>query len=124
MVDGQVLVVMTTLPDAAAAQAVARTLVERRLAACASVQAPCRSVYRWQGAVEQADEVPLLIKTTAARYPELQDVLRSIHPYDVPEIVCWPVTGGLPEYLDWVVLQTLPEDDRMKAPVSVQDGHP
>jgi periplasmic divalent cation tolerance protein len=106
--DSAVLLVMSSLPDQAAAQQLARTLVERRLAACVSVLAPCTSVYRWQGNVEETAEVPVLIKTTAARYAELESVLRALHPYELPEIIAVPVLRGLPAYLDWVAGETAP----------------
>lgn len=96
------LLVHTTLPDAAQAERLARRLVERGLAACASVQSPCRSIYRWQGAVEEATEIPLLLKTTAAAYPLLEAALRAAHPYAVPEIIAVPITQGLPDYLNWL----------------------
>ena len=66
------------------------------------------SVYRWQGAVERAVEVPLLIKSTRERLPEIQEVIRALHPYEVPEIVAIPVVAGLPAYLRWVVDETQP----------------
>ena len=61
-----------------------------------------RSIYRWQGQTEQANEVTLLIKTTASAYPRLEAIVREHHPYDVPEIIVTPVLGGNPAYLDWV----------------------
>ena len=106
--DGEVLLVMSSLPDQAAAQQLARTLIERRLAACVSVLAPCTSVYRWKDKVEEAIEVPVLIKTTAGRYAELESALRALHPYELPEIVAVPVLRGLPAYLDWVAGETAP----------------
>jgi periplasmic divalent cation tolerance protein len=63
---------------------------------------------RWQGVVERAVEVPLLIKTTRERYSEVEAAIRSLHPYDVPEIIAWPITAGLPAYLRWVVEETQP----------------
>ncbi|MBK8338426.1 MAG: divalent-cation tolerance protein CutA [Sterolibacteriaceae bacterium] len=98
----EALLVISNLPDRAAAESLAHALVERRLAACVNILTPCRSVYRWQGAVEQADEVPLLIKTTRARYAELEAALGALHPYEVPEIIALPLAAGLPAYLDWV----------------------
>lgn len=97
-----ILLVISTLPERAAAESLARELVGRRLAACVSILAPCRSIYRWQGTLEEADEVPVLIKTTRARYAELEAALRALHPYQVPEIVAVPLAAGLPAYLDWV----------------------
>ncbi|MCX7163718.1 MAG: divalent-cation tolerance protein CutA [Rhodocyclales bacterium] len=103
----QNLLVLTSLPDDASAQVLARTLVNERLAACVNVLAPCRSVYRWQGAIETAQEVPLLIKTTTARYTALEAAIRAGHPYELPEIIALPVAHGLPEYLNWVAAETL-----------------
>jgi periplasmic divalent cation tolerance protein len=104
-----VLLVMTTLPDAATAERIAAELVAARLAACVNVLAPVRSVYRWQGAVETADEVPLLAKTTRERYVALEAALRAAHPYELPEIVALPVAAGLAPYLEWVAAETQPE---------------
>jgi len=104
--DHEVLLVMSSLPDQVAAQQLARTLIERRLAACVSVLSPCKSVYRWRGTVECAEEVPVLIKTTAGCYAELESALRALHPYELPEIVAVPVAHGLPAYLDWVAGET------------------
>lgn len=101
-----ILLVLTNLPDADSAGRVARLLIEQRLAACVNVLAPCTSVYRWQGALETATELPLLIKTTRAAYPALQATLREAHPYELPEIVAIPVQEGLPDYLAWVAAET------------------
>ena len=103
-----ILIVLTNLPDAARAEALATTLVETRLAACVNILAPCRSVYRWNAAIEQASEVHLLIKTTAECYPALEAAIRAQHPYETPEIIALPVTRGLPDYLAWVAAETLP----------------
>lgn len=100
------LLVLTNLPDAASARALAGVLVEARLAACVNILAPCRSVYRWQGQVEDAEEVPLLIKTTADRYTALEAAIRAQHPYELPEIVAVPIQRGLPDYLAWVEQET------------------
>ena len=100
------LIVLSTLPDRNAALEMAAQLVERRLAACVNVLAECTSVYRWQGKVETAAEVPIWIKTTAARYPALEQAIRELHPYELPEIVAVPIRGGLPGYLHWVAAET------------------
>ncbi len=102
------LLVLTNLPDQAIAERMARHVVEARVAACVNILAPCRSVYRWQGAVEEAVEIPLLIKTTADRYPDLERAIKSMHPYDVPEIIAIPIATGLPAYLGWVDEETRP----------------
>src|SRR5512143_1649766 len=104
----EALLVITNLPDAPGAHALAADLIARRLAACVSVLAPCRSVYRWQGAIEHAEEVPLLIKTTTERYPELEAAIRRQHPYELPEIIAVPIARALPEYLAWVAAETTP----------------
>jgi periplasmic divalent cation tolerance protein len=96
------LLVLTNMPDRAAALQLAETLIERRLAACVNVLADCTSVYRWQGEVENATEVPLLIKTRSALYPELESAIRELHPYELPEIIAVPIGYGLTEYLDWL----------------------
>jgi periplasmic divalent cation tolerance protein len=105
----QTLLVLTNLPDEASAQALATALVTERLAACVNVLAPCRSVYRWQGEIENALEVPLLIKSTTARYAALEAAIRARHPYELPEIIAVPLAHGLPEYLAWVATETLLE---------------
>jgi periplasmic divalent cation tolerance protein len=100
------LLVLTNLPDRAAAEKLARTLVGEKVAACVNILAPCRSVYTWEGKVEEADEVPCLIKTTVDRYEALERAIRAAHPYDVPEIVATPIVAGLPAYLQWVEAET------------------
>lgn len=101
-----VLICYCTCPDAASADALALALVEERLAACVNCLPGLRSVYRWQGSVEQAEEVLLLIKTTTERLPALTARLRALHPYELPELVAVEAAGGLPDYLAWVVEQT------------------
>ncbi|MDX9707201.1 MAG: divalent-cation tolerance protein CutA [Azospira sp.] len=103
------LLVLANCPDAGSAETIAEALVEAGLAACVNVLAPVRSVYRWHGAVERASEVPLLIKTTAARYAALEAAILARHPYTVPEIVAIPVERGLPAYLDWLASEVAPE---------------
>ena len=100
------LLVLTNLPERAAAERLAGLLIEKRLAACVNILAPCRSVYRWQGAVRHDEEHPMLIKTTAERYPALEQALRSGHPYELPEIIAVPIERGLPAYLQWVAAET------------------
>jgi periplasmic divalent cation tolerance protein len=102
------LVVLTNCPDVEVADRIARTIVEQRLAACVNRLAPVESVYRWQGAVERATEVPLLIKTTRERYAEIEQAIRALHPYEVPEIIAMPVSAGLASYLRWVADETQP----------------
>jgi periplasmic divalent cation tolerance protein len=100
------LLVLTNLPDRAAAERLADTVVQKNLAACVNILAPCRSIYRWKGAVQHDEEHPLLIKTTAERYPALEQALRAGHPYELPEIIAVPIQQGLPAYLEWVAAET------------------
>jgi periplasmic divalent cation tolerance protein len=102
------LLVLTNLPERAAAEALAAQLVERCLAACVNILAPCRSVYRWHGEVQHEEEYPMLIKTTFERYPALEQAIRAGHPYELPEIVAVPLERGLPEYLRWIAEETTP----------------
>ena len=100
------LLVLTNLPDRAVAERLADSLIEKRVAACVNILAPCRSVYRWKDAVQHDEEHPMLIKTTAESYAALEAAIRAGHPYELPEIIAVPVERGLPAYLDWVVAQT------------------
>jgi periplasmic divalent cation tolerance protein len=102
------LLVITNLPDRAAAEKLADALIAQRVAACVNILAPCRSVYRWKGALQHDEEHPLLIKTSAERYTELEAAIRAGHPYELPEIVAVPIERGLPAYLDWVEGETTP----------------
>lgn len=102
-----IVLVITNLPDEQSAARLAQQLVEARVAACVNQLAPCTSTYRWQGNIETATEVPLLIKTTSAAYPRLEQLIRAAHPYELPEIIAVPVTAGLPAYLDWVSRETI-----------------
>ena len=100
------ILVLTNMPDQSSAETIAQTLVSRKLAACVNMLAPCQSCYQWQGKLETATEIPLLIKTTAERYAELEQVVRELHPYELPEIIHVPITGGLPAYLTWLHQET------------------
>lgn len=106
-----VLILHCTCPDAASASAIAQALVDERLAACVNQLPGVLSTYRWQGRVETASEVLLLIKTTADRMPALTARLRALHPYELPELAAVEVRAGDPDYLTWVAAQTSPSDD-------------
>lgn len=108
MHDEQVLIAMTNVPDAATARTIARALVDTHLAACVNILPGVQSIYRWQGAVEEATELTLLVKTTRRQYPRLQQALLAAHPYDLPEVIAWPLTDGHPAYLHWVATETAP----------------
>ncbi len=96
------LVCLVTVPHPEEAHRIARALVEERLAACVNVVPGVRSVYRWQGAVEEAGEVLLVVKTTRQRFPALRDRIAALHPYQVPEVVSLPVEDALAAYRAWV----------------------
>ena len=96
------LVVLTTLETQEDGERLAMLLVEHGMAACVQILPPMISIYRWQGAVEQASEVLLLIKTTRAAYPRLETAIKENHPYQTPEIIALPVDAGSGEYLNWL----------------------
>ncbi len=102
----EVLLVFTQLPDREAAETLACTLIEEKVAACVNILGACTSVYRWQGKVEKAAEVPLLVKTTGSRYAALETTIRRLHPYELPEIIAVPLALGFPGYLQWVADET------------------
>ena len=99
----EVLLVLTNLPDRESAQRIAISLVDNHTAACVNILESCTSIYRWQGKIESASEVPLLIKTTRAAYPLVEELIQSMHPYELPEIIAVSSASGLPAYLQWVV---------------------
>src|SRR5688500_20087470 len=103
---GDSLLVFTNLPARDAALKLARGLVERRLAACVNVLGGCTSVYRWKGEIEEAPEVPVLVKTRSARYEELEAAIRELHTYELPEIIAVPVVRGLTDYVYWIAAET------------------
>jgi periplasmic divalent cation tolerance protein len=93
---------LVTAPDLEVARRLARGLVEARLAACVNLVPGLESHYRWQGRVESAAEVLLVIKTAARRVPEIERRLLAEHPYDTPEILRLPLAAGTPRYLAWL----------------------
>ncbi|SME91342.1 divalent-cation tolerance protein CutA [Pseudogulbenkiania subflava] len=107
MSENKCLLVLCNTPDRTTASRIARQLVEERLAACVNILPEVQSVYRWQGRIEEASEVPLLVKTTQQAYAGLERRLVELHPYEVPEIVACDIAHGLPAYLTWVAEETL-----------------
>jgi len=97
-----IVTVYATFPDPAEAQRIARLLVEERLAACANILGPCRSLYRWEGRIEEAGETAALFKARAEDSQALIARLTELHPYEVPAAVAWPIANALPAYADWV----------------------
>lgn len=106
--DTALVVVMTTVPPGFDLPALARRLLEQRLAACVNVFPEMRSIYRWQGEIESAHERQVLIKTRRDRLPALQAAIEAAHPYDVPEFLVLPVTGGSVAYLEWLSAEAAP----------------
>jgi periplasmic divalent cation tolerance protein len=100
--------IYVTCPDQTVADVIARGAVEARLAACANLLPGMRSVYRWQGEVESADEVVLLLKTIESRLPELMAWVRVRHPYRTPCIVALPIVAGDADFLAWIAAETKP----------------
>lgn len=98
----EVRLVLITAPDTCVASALAERLVGEQLAACVNIVPGIRSVYRWEGKVQQDEEQLLLVKTTAERFPELESKVREWHPYEVPECIALPVSEGSRTYLEWV----------------------
>ena len=101
-----ILLVLSNLPSRELALSIGEQMVGAGLAACVNLLAPCVSMYRWEGRVQRDEEHPMLLKTTRARYPELEAALRAAHPYEVPEIIAVPLAAGLPDYLAWVEKMT------------------
>ncbi len=93
------------MPDETSAKQLAESLVAQKLAACVNILSPCQSVYTWQGNVEHASEIPLMIKSNQAHYDALEAAIIKAHPYELPEIISINVNGGLPRYLQWVSAQ-------------------
>jgi periplasmic divalent cation tolerance protein len=99
---GNVLLALSTFPDTETAQRVSNELVSEKFAACANILPPVESIYRWKGKIEQGNETLVLFKLSEDRQSAFQEQLRSLHPYEVPEIIFVPISSGLPEYLRWV----------------------
>jgi periplasmic divalent cation tolerance protein len=100
------VVVLVTAASAEDAARIGRALVEERLAACANVVGPITSIYRWQGAVEEASEHLMLVKARATDFDRIAARVRELHAYDVPEIIALPIRGGSPAYLAWLAEST------------------
>lgn len=98
--------VLVTAPDAETGTRIARQLVEERLAACVNLLPGVRSIYRWQGAVEEDAEVLLVIKTAGERLSDVAARVKDLHPYALPEVVALPIVGGSAAYLDWLLAES------------------
>jgi periplasmic divalent cation tolerance protein len=98
----KVLLAMSTFPDAETARRISNQLVTEKLAACANILPAVESIYRWKQKIEKGNEILVLFKLSEDRQSAFQEKLRSLHPYQVPEIIFVPINAGLPEYLHWV----------------------
>ena len=94
-----------TFPERGEAERIVRIVLEERLAACANLLAPCTSIYRWQGAIEQSDEAPVLFKTTPQLATRLRSRIETLHPYDLPVVETWPVAAAA-AVSDWIAAET------------------
>ena len=101
------IIIMTNLPDRTSALMLAEKLICSRLAACVNVLAECTSVYRWQDKIETSSETPIIIKTLAQHYMEVEKAIKKVHSDELPEIITVPISGGLPAYLQWIADETL-----------------
>jgi len=96
------LIVLVTVPGRADGERIAEAVVGEQLAACVNILGPIRSIYRWQGEICRDDEHLLLIKSTRARYTDLETRIKALHSYDVPEVIALPIERGSAEYLNWL----------------------
>jgi periplasmic divalent cation tolerance protein len=103
------ILVLTNTPDRVVAEALAKALLDDRLAACVNIGAAVQSIYHWRGRIEMASEVQVAIKTRPALYKNVEDRIRKIHPYDTPEIIAIPIVDGEVRYLEWLVAETAAE---------------
>jgi periplasmic divalent cation tolerance protein len=99
------IIVLCTAPSEEVAERLARALLDARCAACVSITQRVRSIYRWKGAIEDAQEVQLLIKTHRERFADVERVVRANHPYEVPELLALPVVAGSADYLAWLAAE-------------------
>jgi|ERR1041385_222238 periplasmic divalent cation tolerance protein len=99
----QIVLALSTFPDRETAQQISNQLVTEKFAACANILPAVESIYRWKDKIESGNETLVFFKLSEDRQSVFQEKLRSLHPYEVPEIIFVPITSGLPEYLGWVV---------------------
>lgn len=99
----KILLALSTFPDHETAQRISTQLVTEKLAACANILPGVESIYRWKEKIETGSETLVLFKLSEGQQSAFQEKLRSLHPYEVPEIIFLPVTSGLPDYLRWVI---------------------
>ena len=102
----EAILIITNFPDKKTALALAEKLIDVHLAACVNVLGECSSVYHWQGNTETTTEIPVFIKTQQQHYDQVEQMIKAMHPYELPEVIVVPVSGGLPAYLQWIADET------------------
>lgn len=107
--DHPAILVLCTCPDESVALGLARVLVREGMAACVNCMAPAKSIYQWEGRICEESEQLLVIKTTKACYPAMEMRLRTLHPYENPEIIAIPIVTGSSQYLAWIAAATAPD---------------
>lgn len=122
--DPRPVVVLTTLATEDDAVALVRALLDRHLVACGTILPAARSLYRWEGSIEDAREAVVLLKTVSERVPELERAFAELHPYEVPELLVLPVSAGLARYVGWVAAEVGAVDDSASAPAPAATGAP
>lgn len=105
MDNADIIIVFTHAPDEACATKLAETLIQNQLAACVNIHSPCQSFYTWKQQTERTTEWPMTIKTMRQKYADVEACIIKHHPYELPDILCLNVDGGLPAYLQWVATQ-------------------
>lgn len=104
------ILIISNFPNKKSAMLCAEALIDQHVAACVNVLSPCASVYRWQGKVESTDEIPILIKTERQHYDRVEQLIKMMHPYELPEVILVPIDNGLPAYLQWIAEETSATD--------------
>ena len=102
-----IIQILTTINDRERAERIGRRLVEEQLVACCQITGPIRSIYRWKGGIEEADEWYVIIKTKRSLYNQVEGTIRRLHPYEVPEIIAIPICDAFDDYTTWVKRETL-----------------
>jgi periplasmic divalent cation tolerance protein len=102
----QAILIFCTVPDNNEAKSIARLLIEKKLAACCSIMPNLVSIFSWDDAIEEANELLLLIKTSQKKYEQVEKEIKMVHSYSVPEIIATPITEASQAYLDWIFKNT------------------
>jgi periplasmic divalent cation tolerance protein len=106
----ELVLIITNFPDKKGAVKLAEALIDQHLAACVNFLNPCISIYRWQDKIESVEEVPVWIKTQRQHYKRVEQLIKMMHPYELPEVIMVPIMNGLPAYLQWVADETFRSD--------------